>query len=311
MKNKVPLLDKPLPSGQSLAFISSPQLGDSLIGMVTVHNLRRNGYRVTVFGNFLHALKAWFPQNEIQPVPTERLQRDVFSQFDGLIYTYAHNVQAEAEKWHPHVIVLAKSSLYLSHVPMADVQVKVCEYDLHLKNLVRTNEMAPLPGLNHRCHTKRVIIHPTSNVFDKNWLPKRFLQLGQLLKKEGYRPTFIVSPAERKDWLWLIEEGLELPEFESLDAVAQWVYESDLFIGNDSGIGHLASNMDIPTVTLGMRPGKMAQWRPSWAPGLIVLPPPWLISRQLKERYWKYFISTQKVKNAFDKLANMSSRKLN
>ena len=46
---------------QRIAFITSPQLGDALITMVTAHNLCRNNYAVTIFSDYLYELRVFFP----------------------------------------------------------------------------------------------------------------------------------------------------------------------------------------------------------------------------------------------------------
>lgn len=91
------------------------------------------------------------------------------------------------------------------------------------------------------------------------------------------------------------EAGLELPYLSSLDKVANHIYESGWFIGNDSGLGHLASNLGLNTITLAIRPNLAKQWRPNWMPGIVILPPSWLVTRPLKERFWKNFISVRRV----------------
>jgi ADP-heptose:LPS heptosyltransferase len=126
------------------------------------------------------------------------------------------------------------------------------------------------------------------------------LQLAKTLLAKGYEPNFILTAKERNDWLEVVDAGAKIPEFISLSEVAAFIYESQYFIGNDSGIGHLASNLGIPTITIVLRKGVARQWRPSWSLGEIVLPPPWLITRPLKEKFWKKLISVAKVLRKFE-----------
>ena len=99
-----------------------------------------------------------------------------------------------------------------------------------------------------------------------------------------------------------MEQGFTVTAQPSLDALAQLIYESGWFIGNDSGIGHLASNLGIPTVSLIHRRKTMLRWRPDWAPGEALLPWMPLLLHALKERGWKYFISVNQVLKAFERL---------
>ena len=62
--------------GQTVAFQMSQCLGDSLLAMIVVNNLARNGHRVVVFGDYIHALKDWFPAFEVHPTvkPVDLMQ---------------------------------------------------------------------------------------------------------------------------------------------------------------------------------------------------------------------------------------------
>lgn len=296
-----------LSKNQTIAFVMSRRLGDSLLSMIVVNNLVRNGFNVTVFGDYLFSLKKWFPWVTIQPQPSVAQAEEILRKFDVLLHTFNADVIGNANLWHPFVIILEQSNDNFLRIPYVDIQVKFCQNVLQLQNVVRENNMQFPPELIYRKNFQRVVIHPTSSEFFKDWLPQRFLLLAQQLRDRGLQPEFIVSSSERKDWLWIINEGFALPEFASLDAVAHWLYESGWFIGNDSGIGHLASNLGIPTVTLGMRWRIMQRWRPAWALGVVLTPPRWLITRPLKERFWKYFISVKQVLRAFQQLQNNSS----
>lgn len=286
---------------KTVAFIMSPRLGDSLLSMIVVNNLVRNGFNVTVFGNYIHELKNWFPWVDVYVRPDAATAKQTLLKFDVLLHAFAVDVIGDTKAWHPDVRILEQSPYNWLRIPMVDIQVKFCEHELLLKNVVRDNNIKIPAELMYRKYSQRIIIHPSSHELFKNWLPQRYLHLAKQLKALGYQPEFIVSSQERESFKELLTEDM-LPKFDSLDAVARYICESGWFIGNDSGIGHLASNLGIKTLTLGMRPRVMQRWRPAWAKGLVLLPPKWLITRPLKERFWKYFISVKQVLQAFDQL---------
>ncbi len=295
------LLTSPIPKNASVAFNCSFCLGDSLIGLVTVNNFARNGYKVTVFGDYAHALRDWFPQFEIHPrLAVEEQER--LREFDVVLHMYETDLSKTVAAWHPWSITLSDSQLYLADLTMTDIQVTLCQKEFNLDSVIRENNIQPPADLVHKKHQSRIIIHPTSSLLRKNWPPKKFMQLSKLLNEEGYTVNFIVSPKERPDWEWLLSENVFLPSFGSLSDVAKFIYESGYFIGNDSGIGHLASNLGIPTVSIILRKGVAKQWRPTWAPGKVVLSPSWLNPRPIKEKFWKIFTRVSTVKNAFDEL---------
>lgn len=295
------LLQKSISSDATIAFICSYCLGDTLMSLVTVNNFTRNGYNIHVFGDYAFQLRDWFPQFRIQPgVKLEEQQ--CLKKYDTVLHMYDTELAQKVGDWHPFSVIMSHSKLYLADMTMTDIQVTLCRNEFSLQKLQRVNGIQPLQGLSHRQHSKRIVIHPTSSLLRKNWPAKKFLKLAKRLRREKYDVHFIVSPKERADWLWLKDHNLSLPEFSSLSEVAQFFYESGYFIGNDSGLGHLASNLGIPTVSIILRKGVAKQWRPTWAPGKVVLSPTWLNPRPVKEKLWKIFTSVSSVKKAFDEL---------
>lgn len=295
------LLNESLPKKYKIAFICSFCLGDTLMSLVTANNFIRNGFDIEVFGDYAYALKEWFPQFKIQPlIPVDN--QKFLENYDAVLHMYESPLSIQVAVWHPLSITLSHSNFYLADMTMTDIQATLCQLEFNLKNVVRVNDIQPLPGLEHRANVKRIIFHPTSSLQRKNWPAKKFLKLAKDLKKEGYDSHFIVSPKERPDWLWLEQEGCHLPNFNSLSDVASFIYESGYFIGNDSGIGHLASNLGIPTISIILRKGVAKQWRPTWAPGKVVLSPNWLNPRPIKEKLWKIFTRVSVVKKAFNEL---------
>ena len=296
-----------LSSVKSIAFVMSPRLGDALLAMIIVNNLQRNGYNVTVFSNYLVGLQRWFPEMHIQPYPDAIQGQAVLQTFDLLLHSYPRDVLYQADTWHPRVVVLDHFPLYRSQISMVEIQVAVCKELLKLSSVVRENGIKAPPGLQSRINSQRIIIHPTASELSKCWLLKRFGALARRLQTAGYDPEFVVAPLEKPQVSLLEKQGFPVTAQPSLDALAQYIYESGWFIGNDSGIGHLASNLGVPTVSLMQRRKIMQRWRPDWASGVTVLPWMPLLLRALKERAWKYFISVNQVLKAFKRLKTSCS----
>lgn len=74
----------------------------------------------------------------------------------------------------------------------------------------------------------------------RRWAPRHFVELGLRLQRQGYEPVFILAPHERPDWTCLTDAGLAIQQSPSLADVAAFIHECGWFIGNESGIGHLA-----------------------------------------------------------------------
>lgn len=158
-----------------------------------------------------------------------------------------------------------------------------------------------------RSEKKRVAIHPTSRDPARNWPMEKYVALKNRLQAQGFSPYFIVSEQEHEAWRPLGLSPHELPLFSSLNEVAKALHRSGYFIGNDSGLGHIASMVGLPTLTLSNYKKRALMWRPDFATNLIITPlvrlPNWKgIGWRLREKGWHYFVSLPRVEKAFNKL---------
>lgn len=101
-----------------------------------------------------------------------------------------------------------------------------------------------------------VVLHPGSGAATKNWPRLHFEALGRALEQAGRRVTWCCGPAEEA----LPEPGPLLPPM-SLCALGRVLSGARLFVGNDSGISHLASAAGCPTVAI-FGPTSPAVWAP-------------------------------------------------
>jgi len=145
-----------------------------------------------------------------------------------------------------------------------------------LADVVISNGMRAPAGLTFRKYASRVALHPEASTADKRWLPERFVALSRRLQARGLTAEFILAARERGRWEGLGSALPPLQSFASSALLAAWIYESGWFIGNDSGVGHLASALGIPTLTIFRRRGVAERWRPGFTAGDIVLPSWWL-----------------------------------
>ena len=298
------LLKQELNREKPLAFICSPRLGDTLISLVTVNNLVRNGFQVDVYGDYAYALQAWFPWAHIQAKITVE-NADQLKKYSQVLHMYDSALSDELKKWHANSIVLSDSPWY--HLPqtMVDIQTQLCVQELNLVDVVRVNNLSPLAGLMKAKNKQRVIINPTSFLVRKNWPKNKFIKLAAILMQRGFEVCFVVAPDEYSAWQEIVQRGFSLLKFATLSDVAAYFYEAAFFIGNDSGLGHLASNLGVPTLSIILRKGVARQWHPSWAPNVVVLSPVWLNPRPLKEKLWKYFTSVNRVLKGFERLTKI------
>ncbi len=98
-----------------------------------------------------------------------------------------------------------------------------------------------------------ILIHPGSGGAAKCWNAQNFIHLAEKIKKEGHEPIFLLGPAEIERWDEKIIKSLSkfpiLTEL-SLTQVLQVLACADGYVGNDSGISHLAAAMAKPTLAV-------------------------------------------------------------
>ena len=140
----------------------------------------------------------------------------------------------------------------LSQEPFPASPMPVVDYHLSLfsghsfSEEDRRPRVTTAPGLLP-VSPRTAALHPGSGSSRKNWPLARFRGLGERLEAEGCDIAWIAGPAE---------EGLSLPSGSflwrgaPLDELASALAESRLYVGNDSGITHLAASVGCPTVAL-------------------------------------------------------------
>ncbi|HUI69821.1 MAG TPA: glycosyltransferase family 9 protein, partial [Spirochaetia bacterium] len=92
-----------------------------------------------------------------------------------------------------------------------------------------------------------VALHPGSGDRRKNWPVARFQELAALLEEAGSVVRWIIGPAEETSAL---PRGAQVWRNSHLSSLAAALSECRLFVGNDSGITHLAAAAGCPTVAL-------------------------------------------------------------
>jgi heptosyltransferase III len=292
---------------QKVAIFCHNGLGDGIVALVLSHNLHLNGFQVDTYQNLLGNLQNWFPHLPILPYPPMHQIEDLFSRYDLLCVfqdtasPFIQKLISEGKSRYPErvKVLYIYPSAHIVHEPyyqdarvdpsrpIAENMWRFCEQMLQLSKISRTNGIVPPLGLRHRLHRNRIFIHSTSSRPGKNWQKQKFEALALHLETRGYHV------------IWAHDHE------QSLHHLASAIYESGFFIGNDSGPGHLASALGIPTVTIARRKSYCNFYAPCFTEGSLVTPGSWIPNLggfRLRDRYWKHFISVRKVLRSFEKL---------
>ena len=116
-----------------------------------------------------------------------------------------------------------------------------------------------------------VIIHPGSGGKSKNWPFDRYLALAEGLGQNNRLVTWCLGPAEDNFPLSDDESSIRI---ESLPDLARVFGSNRLFIGNDSGITHLAAAVGCPTIAI-FGPTDPLKWAPLGHQVIIIRGDPW------------------------------------
>ena len=277
--------------------------------LVASHNLVTAGAHVTNYTTHLHELIDWFPGQSFAGIPgkwEEALasydlvivqgdyapeKRPLLSLSNGIVL-YPYYIPSKAPPLREFDYIFDKSATIVSNI------VDAIGALMGAPPLTHSNGACPPAGLVHRKERKQVVIHPMSSDPNRIYSSGRFVKTARLLKKQGYRPIFAVSRDEYGFWEDVLRGEFPLPSFPTLKELAEIVYESGFFVGNESGTSHLASCLDIPTLVIAGNTKRMEMWRPGWYPGKVTTPPKWVPNvkwARLRTHKWQYFISPNKV----------------
>jgi heptosyltransferase-3 len=313
------------------AVFSHNGLGDGVNCLVLSHNLYVNGWKVDTYQNTIGSMQNWFPHLPVFSYPSLQELPRILATYDWFFVVQNDTdpfVQAlilEGKKQFPgriKVLYLYPSPNIVNEPYYADCLTNpnvsiaqnmriVCEKVIHLPFSILSNGFTPPEGLSLRKHSKRVIIHPTSAKVSKNWDKEKFVKLALRLKKEGYTPIFIPGMKKEIDeWQDVASLGFDIEGFASLDLLASYIYESGFLIGNDSGLGHIASAVGVPTLTLCRRKALANLWAPGFRTGVVMTPSslvPNIRGLRLRDKYWQKFVSVGKVWRGFKRLVALST----
>lgn len=116
-----------------------------------------------------------------------------------------------------------------------------------------------------------VVVHPGSGGRGKNWPIEHFEAVAAALEARGRTVTWCVGPADHETVL-PIDRPLIAPK--SLVELAQALAAARLYLGNDSGITHLAACVACPTVAI-FGPTNPRVWAPRGSHVKVVQGTPW------------------------------------
>jgi len=175
----------------------------------------------------------------------DQLRRRLSGVTSALVFAHSHS---------PLVERLASGGVHAvrRQDPFPSTPIPIVDYHLSLfpELAFTAKERVPRVDTSGRARDSAeamVAIHPGSGSARKNWPVPRFVEVAQRLQAEGEAVSWIVGPAE---------EGTALPPgarvWHDLDlrVLAASLARCRLYVGNDSGVTHLAAACGCPTIVL-------------------------------------------------------------
>jgi heptosyltransferase-2 len=115
-------------------------------------------------------------------------------------------------------------------------------------------------------------LHPGSGSPAKTWPADRFVAVARHLREQPGTSCFFVAGEADEEVLPVLARALpEVPvcRGKSLVELAEILSQAHRFLGNDSGISHLAAALHVPVVAL-FGPTDPAQWAPRGGPVQVI-----------------------------------------
>ncbi|MFA5250002.1 MAG: glycosyltransferase family 9 protein [Parachlamydiales bacterium] len=316
------------------ALFCSHGLGDGLLFLTLANNLKQNGFAVTAYHDFLGEIQDCL-EVLVQKFPPEEELAGLISSLDLIVINGDSSPRSQklaalaktlkpASSWVLHAttckgkVAELPGDYYLdSRRSLVDNLLVFSREVLGLKKVVRDNclrlpkeKLLPEALKEAAVKVKKnffkqplAALHAVSKDAEKNWPLKKFLCLAQKLEQRGYAVAFLFSREERTKWAGPIEKaGFFVPALASLREMVFFLHQAAFFIGNDSGLGHLAAALKVPVLSIFSTRRKEKFWRPERQIGRSVVPfllLPNCKGFRLQEKFWKFLLPVFKVLSSF------------
>lgn len=120
----------------------------------------------------------------------------------------------------------------------------------------------------------KIIIHPGSGSKKKCWTISNFIEVAMSMNSNSKQPEFILGPAEYDLYDILLQAkrlNAKVHRLDKLTELAGLLKTGGGFIGNDSGVSHLAAFIGLPVVAV-FGPSDPETWKPMGRAVKVVRP---------------------------------------
>jgi ADP-heptose:LPS heptosyltransferase len=194
-----------------------------------------------------------------------------FQQFDEILL---YSVDSENTLYSNLCKICAQTVHGFKPFPPAGENIHITAYLLDSLQFLGIYETALVPEITFPETTAdispfddvSVVVHPGSGSPEKNWPIENFTRIcRRLITKYDARIHLVIGPADTFNTEGLAQSlpvhAVEVLRNWDVGQLAQHIRRCRLYLGNDSGISHLAAATRIPTVVL-FGPSNPHVWRP-------------------------------------------------
>ena len=302
-----------------IAIVPFPALGDITVYLRLAWIFCRAGARVTFFSNALYPARAYFPWLQIVPEDNDELaglsarcdlviacfekyyhKREwvpSYAQLENVAFVTAKKISRDSGLDGRPVKSLGRTFTGASRAFCLDSgsrKTMVDWVDSYAKEVFGLSaEPMPCPALPVMADSRLILIFPTTPQQKKNYWLSGFCWLARRLKRNGWQVEFVCMPHEEAE-IGAQVPGFRVRSFPDIRHLMEHVAQAHAVISNDSGGGHLASLMNLPTYTVTRRHAHFA-WRPGFNEKNTVIYP-WFRFKSLKGRYvWRPFVPIWRI----------------
>ena len=319
---------------QKVAIIPIKSLGDSLVFTIIAQCISDMGMQATLYSNTLASMDTWFRDIKVKPFESIESIQNNLVEYDLVICDSEYKEVSDAIKNNKYIerntiwiTATRESAKELSNIDkerviasknfnkqveflsgsirpenykelnksMVEMTQNFCIERFYFENAKSKPTLKIRNTLKHRKHKTRVAIFPLTPNPDKNYCFNNYLKIAYRLKTLSFEPILILTTEQAELYDEVIDrDRVNMITFNNINSLSEYIYESGAVISNDSGGGHLASLLDIPTATIYKKNG-IFEWRPGWRQSKIIRPA--FGFKWKRKRIWSLFVSKYKIIN--------------
>ena len=313
-------------TSKSIAIVPFPALGDLAIYLRLAQSLVDAGNQVTIYSDTLHPAADLVSWLQVQPLSTcsiegiaqchDLLIGDILAkpirEYDGTAEKLAAlpNFLAVTAKTFPArqqnlpvpegIAGISKSSPHRSFCPRQQRGPSMVEWvDRYAQEVLGLSVSATRPPIMKPAgwsadqdSSRRVLIFPTTPNPKKNFHLAGFKRLRDKLVKKGWKVE-IVCMSHEQPVIEKVFDPQSVLTFPDIRALILHIMQSRAVISNDSGGGHLASMLGLPTFTITKKREDFV-WRPGFNDQGHVISPVMTL-KWFSGRIWRPFIPLDKI----------------